>query len=95
MQFATARIGAILVNVNPAYRAHELEYALKQAGRPPARAGSRASVDADYVAMLAEVGSAPSCASRSCSDDDWEALLAGGDGVPSGDARCARGDARR
>ncbi len=29
-QFATARIGAILVNVNPAYRIHELEYVLKQ-----------------------------------------------------------------
>lgn len=29
-QFATAKIGAILVNINPAYRAYELEYALKQ-----------------------------------------------------------------
>ena len=32
MQYATARVGAILVNVNPAYRMHELEYALKQSG---------------------------------------------------------------
>jgi fatty-acyl-CoA synthase len=32
VQFATARIGAILVNVNPAYRQHELEYALGQSG---------------------------------------------------------------
>src|SRR5919201_1342271 len=32
VQFATARMGAILVNINPAYRAHELEYALKQSG---------------------------------------------------------------
>ena len=30
-QFATAKIGAILVNINPAYRLHELEYALNQA----------------------------------------------------------------
>ena len=29
-QFATAKIGAILVNINPSYRTHELEYALKQ-----------------------------------------------------------------
>src|SRR5579885_949229 len=29
-QFATAKIGAILVNINPAYRLHELEYALNQ-----------------------------------------------------------------
>lgn len=32
VQLATARIGAILVNINPAYRLHELEYALKQSG---------------------------------------------------------------
>jgi fatty-acyl-CoA synthase len=31
-QFATARIGAILVNINPSYRAAELEYALNQSG---------------------------------------------------------------
>jgi len=32
IQFATARIGAIQVNVNPAYRTNELEYALTQSG---------------------------------------------------------------
>ncbi|MBP2697521.1 AMP-binding protein [Pseudomonas aeruginosa] len=31
-QFATAKIGAILVNINPAYRLNEVEYALKQSG---------------------------------------------------------------
>ncbi len=31
-QFATAKIGVILVNINPSYRLHELEYALKQSG---------------------------------------------------------------
>ncbi|TMB86608.1 MAG: AMP-binding protein [Chloroflexi bacterium] len=31
-QFATSKIGVILVNINPAYRLHELEYALKQSG---------------------------------------------------------------
>jgi len=31
-QFATAKMGAILVNINPSYRTHELEYALKQSG---------------------------------------------------------------
>ncbi|GAA5262739.1 AMP-binding protein [Methanocalculus sp. MC3] len=30
VQFATAKIGAIMVNINPAYRTYELEYALKQ-----------------------------------------------------------------
>jgi fatty-acyl-CoA synthase len=32
VQYATAKIGAILVNINPAYRTHELEYVLNQAG---------------------------------------------------------------
>ena len=32
VQYATARIGAILVNINPAYRTHELDYVLRQAG---------------------------------------------------------------
>ncbi|HYO85226.1 MAG TPA: AMP-binding protein [Dermatophilaceae bacterium] len=32
LQYATAKIGAILVNVNPAYRSHELEYAVNQSG---------------------------------------------------------------
>ena len=32
VQYATARIGAVMVNINPAYRAHELEYVLQQAG---------------------------------------------------------------
>ncbi len=31
-QFATSKIGAILVNINPSYRLHELEYVLKQSG---------------------------------------------------------------
>ena len=34
-QYATAKIGAILVNINPAYREHELEYVLNQAGISP------------------------------------------------------------
>jgi fatty-acyl-CoA synthase len=31
-QFATSKLGLILVNINPAYRLHELEYVLKQSG---------------------------------------------------------------
>ena len=53
-QFATAKIGAILVNVNPAYRVHELEYALRQSGcralivAPPYKT-------TDFAALLREV----------------------------------------
>jgi fatty-acyl-CoA synthase len=32
VQYATAKVGAILVNINPAYRAHELDYVLRQSG---------------------------------------------------------------
>src|SRR6185312_17526366 len=32
VQHATARIGAVLVNINPAYKTSELEYALRQSG---------------------------------------------------------------
>ena len=32
VQFATARVGAIMVNINPSYRAHELEFVLRQSG---------------------------------------------------------------
>jgi fatty-acyl-CoA synthase len=32
MQYATARVGVVLVNINPAYRTHELSYALNQSG---------------------------------------------------------------
>ncbi|MBT8257426.1 MAG: AMP-binding protein, partial [Bacteroidia bacterium] len=32
LQFACAKVGAILVNINPSYRTHELEYALNQSG---------------------------------------------------------------
>ena len=52
-QFATPKIGAILVNVNPAYRVRELEYALRQSGcsaliiAPPFKTS-------DYAALLRE-----------------------------------------
>jgi fatty-acyl-CoA synthase len=54
VQYATAEIGVILVNINPAYRTHELEYALTQSGckwivAAPEFKGS------DYVAMVTEV----------------------------------------
>ncbi len=54
VQYATARIGVILVNVNPAYRTTELEYALRQSGcRLLVAAPSFKS--SDYVSMVAEV----------------------------------------
>src|SRR5215471_1966164 len=54
VQYATARIGAILVNINPAYKTSELEYALNQSGTSFLVLAQRFRTS-DYVAMLAEV----------------------------------------
>ncbi|SCU74991.1 putative acyl-CoA synthetase YngI [Cupriavidus necator] len=50
-QFATARIGAILVNINPAYRQAELEYALNKAGVRMLITAARFKTS-DYLATL-------------------------------------------
>ncbi|MBL4811669.1 MAG: AMP-binding protein [Rhodobacteraceae bacterium] len=50
-QFATARIGVILVNINPAYRLTELEYALNKVGCKAIVLAERFKTS-DYVAML-------------------------------------------
>ncbi len=54
VQYATAKIGAILVNVNPAYRSHELEYVLRQSGVRLLFSAS-AFKTSDYAAMIDEV----------------------------------------
>ncbi len=53
-QFATAKIGAILVNINPAYRTHELVYVLNQSG-VRMLISATAFKSSDYVAMVAQV----------------------------------------
>ncbi|HEX7537295.1 MAG TPA: AMP-binding protein [Dermatophilaceae bacterium] len=79
LQYATAKIGAVLVNVNPSYRSHELAYVLQQSGM-------RMLVSAvlhrtsDYRAMINEVRG-------QCQDlrdvvyigeESWDALVAAG-----------------
>jgi len=58
-QYATAKIGAILVNINPAYRTSELEFVLNQSGCKLLVAAQRLKTS-DYAAMIAEVR--PRCA---------------------------------
>ncbi len=53
-QYATASIGVILVNINPAYRTHEVEYALRQSGCRMLLAATEFKTS-DYVAMVGEV----------------------------------------
>jgi fatty-acyl-CoA synthase len=80
-QFATARVGAILVTVNPAYNAAELESALDQAG-VSLLIMARGFRQADYVAMLDDVrGRCPALRAAIVLEDDWEAFLAEGEHV--------------
>jgi fatty-acyl-CoA synthase len=84
VQYATAKIGAILVNINPSYRTHELEFVLKQAGISAVFLAASFK-SSDYVAMLEEVrGSCPGVRdSFVFGQDSWEALLARADEVTS------------
>ncbi len=54
VQYATAKLGAILVNINPAYRVHELEYVLNQAGVRTIVATPEFKTS-DYAGMIEEV----------------------------------------
>ena len=91
VQYATAKLGAILVNINPAYRTSELEYALRHSGcrvliAAPEFKGS------DYGAMVGEVrGALPALEQLILLDSpEWERLAAG-EGGPDAAAVRARG----
>ena len=84
-QLACARIGAILVNLNPAYKTAELEYALKQSSTS-VLVHARAFRASDYAAMVAAVR--PRLADLRltlCLEDDWNTLIEHGE-------RCSAGD---
>jgi fatty-acyl-CoA synthase len=55
LQFATAKIGAILVNINPAYRSHELDFVLRQSG-VRLLVSAESFKTSNYRAMVDEVG---------------------------------------
>ncbi|HEY7486753.1 MAG TPA: AMP-binding protein [Streptosporangiaceae bacterium] len=84
VQYATAKIGAILVNINPAYRVHELEYVLGQAGIRTLVAVPTFKTS-DYAAMIAEV--APRCPELQdvllIGADEWTTLVSSGRGGDS------------
>jgi fatty-acyl-CoA synthase len=85
VQYATAKLGVLLVCVNPAYRAHELGYVIRQSGMRAIVAMSEFKTS-DYAGMIAEVRS-------ECPDlkdvlilggDAWNRMLQGGRSVPPG-----------
>jgi fatty-acyl-CoA synthase len=75
-QYATAKVGAILVNINPAYRTSELEFVLNQSGARMLVAAQRLKTS-DYAAMIDEVR--PRCAALEqvvlLGTSEWDALL--------------------
>jgi len=75
-QYATAKIGAILVNINPAYRARELEFVLNQSGSTLLVAAAKLKTS-DYAGMIAEVR--PRCPELKTvvllGSAPWQALL--------------------
>jgi fatty-acyl-CoA synthase len=81
-QFATARVGVILVNVNPAYRTSELTYALNQSGCRLLLA-PRAFKTSDYADMVDAVRDELTTVERVVwiGEPSWDALIAGGDAV--------------
>ena len=76
VQYATAKIGAILVNVNPAYRTHELRYALRQSGVRLLFSATTFK-GSDYAAMIDEVRGGLDLLERvvfADDADDWNAF---------------------
>ena len=84
IQYATARVGAILVNVNPAYKTQELQHALNQSGLGLLLL-SRGFRQTDYVAMVNAVRPhCPDLGDAVVLDDHWTALLEEGAAVTDG-----------
>jgi fatty-acyl-CoA synthase len=87
VQYAAAKVGAILVNVNPAYRTHELAYALNQSGLRLLVSATDFKTS-DYRAMVEEVAGGSSGGAPALErvvyigTSDWDDLVAGGETLP-------------
>ena len=79
VQYATAKIGAVLVNINPAYRSHELQYVLEQAGITMLISAASFKTS-DYAAMIEQVR--PNCPDLTSvvliGSDEWQTLVTDG-----------------
>jgi fatty-acyl-CoA synthase len=82
-QYATARLGVILVNINPAYQASELAYVLNQAGVSILLL-ARGFRGTEYAPLLEQARpTCPQLRQTLLIDDDWERLLRLGEQVPA------------
>jgi fatty-acyl-CoA synthase len=88
VQYATAKAGIILVNINPAYRVHELQYALAQSGCRMLIAAAQTQTS-DYVAMTDQARPELPALERAVFFDtfSWEELLAGTDATSPDELR--------
>ena len=86
LQYAAAKAGAILVNLNPAYREHEIRYTLQQSGTRLLVSATEVKTS-NYQEMIEHVRA-------DCPDlqqvvhigtQSWQDLVAGGENVPAAD----------
>jgi fatty-acyl-CoA synthase len=79
LQYGTAKMGAILVNINPAYRSHELAYVLRQAGIS-VLVSAESFKTSDYRAMIDEArgGLTELRQVVYIGTSDWDTLVAAG-----------------
>jgi fatty-acyl-CoA synthase len=81
LQYATARIGVILVNINPAYRSSELEFVLNQSGIC-LLVSALTFKTSDYAKMVGEVkASCPELKETIFLDRDWDTFLTETNGI--------------
>ena len=87
VQYATAKAGIILVNINPAYRTSELAYVLNQSGIKLLVAATDFKTS-DYVQMVDDVrGDCPALEQVVFIGRDWEEFIAGGERVSADELR--------
>jgi fatty-acyl-CoA synthase len=88
LQYATARVGVILVNINPAYRSHELAYVLNQS-QIAVLFSAVEHKGSDYRAMVSEVrDECPALRAVAYLDEpSWDEIVAGGSAVAIDDVR--------
>jgi fatty-acyl-CoA synthase len=84
LQFATAKIGAILVNINPAYRSHELAFVLNQSGCRLLVSATEFKTSS-YVDMVDSVRSEMTTLEGTIylASPQWETLFERGDSTPT------------
>ncbi|QQB63119.1 AMP-binding protein [Kytococcus sedentarius] len=93
LQYATAKVGAVLVNVNPAYREHELSYVIEQSGMRWLVSAIQHKTS-NYRAMVKKVRPRIETLEEVVfiGDESWEALVAASDEVDAAALAARQGE---